>query len=388
MPPFRRRPGTGFGNPYAPRPGPAAPGLATSPFGPPQLTAAPARGGGSDGSIAGPGTVSPSTWPPLPPSYDKYIDALVTAKPRLTDDDIDRILAYDARRGANEQALNQREQALMTPPNERVPAYLAPPTSMVGRMAYDDIRANIASDPFLTPMERYVFSRLLTYEGLKTDPGRGNTGNKNPDTSRGGLTQKTWDKLQSRVHGLRYEENRDTPSLPSDVTQLSLDDMIDGIRAYASQEFDPKHPAGHPVAEVVNPELAYRLNDIQYQHAPGTRNEIWQDGLTRAVSRLVGAGGSPNALAALPSMAKLAEAMKKREENEARNIHKPSDTDLSELRLQAAAEVATHPEFAKALVRGLQDARAAWWLRKQSEDPKHYRYQGSNRARIWGLTRP
>jgi hypothetical protein len=370
MPPFRQRPGAGFGNPYAPRPGLTAPGVATNPFGPPQLAAAPAQGGGSDGPIAGPGTVSPSTWPPLPPSYDKYIDALVTAKPRLTDDDINRILAYDARRGANEQALNQREQAIMTPPNERVPAYVSPPTATVGHADYDNIRAHIGSNSYLTPMERYIFSRLLTHEGLKTDPGDGNTGKKGANPSKGGLTKDTWDALRSRVQDLRAKELRTNPSLPTEVRQLSLDDMIDGIRAYASQEFDP--------------ELAYQLNDIQYQHTPTTRRKIWLDGMSRAMNHLAEAGGSPADLAALSGVASLTAAMKKREENEASlGIHRPSDAELSKLRLQAAAEVATHPEFAKALVRGLQDARAAWWLSNKNKRPE---YKGSNRNRIWGLT--
>lgn len=341
MPPFRRRPGTGFGSASAPRPGPAAPGAPANPFGLVQLAQA---GGYATGENSAP--QRPRAYEPPP--------ALAAA------------INFDAQRSTEDranQALIRREQALMTPPSERDFVYLPLPTAMVSADDYRAIRDRIINNPNLTDQERDIFMRLLTYEGAQYDES---------GHSKGGITEKSWGKykLRDAVQRLRNVEHSTAP-VPQDVKDLTLDDMIDGMRAYASQEFGSGNVnAGHPLDDVSDPDLAYQLYDLQYQYGVNRRKEIWSHALDNVAMYLTQAGQSSDTLATLPSMVKLAQAKK------------ASEGERNRLRLQAAAEIAAHPDLSKLLVRGLREAKAAWWLNNKPQE-----YRGSNVARIWQMTR-
>lgn len=257
---------------------------------------------------------------------------------------VEEIIAFDRRAGAE-------DQARQAPPPFR--DGLPPRTFAVSASGYEAMRDAIEAMPSLSPTERYVFMRILTYEGTGYD-----SSGRVP--SRGGILQSTWNDIKEQISKWRTAEGRNTP-VPESVKDLAVEDIFDAMRAYAQQEFGNDGAA--EFAKIDNRELAFQLFDLEYQYGSESRNTIWNKAAARVVARMEREGLS------LVERVRLLE-----------NIHSLN----SKQRMQAIGYMEER-DVAQEFLGYLQQEKTAWWMDPSHPDRRRG-YTGSTRARIWGMT--
>jgi hypothetical protein len=322
--------------------------------------------------------------------------------PGIKPESFETMMARDAARGAEEQDRHRWEQGHMLGEGQRIGGLFPPPaTYITDEETYSKMLETARTAPNLSPYERNILMKTLTYEGAGYDAG---------GKSRGGIAQNgTWHHtiegtkdpsedrkelplLQKIVAELRRIEGEDTPPF-DDVKGFGIADIYEAMHAYMPQEFLPltaetigksatlaqkleEHHADHPLDAIGNLELAFQVFDTQFQYRPPTRTDIWNKALSAAIPEMYAAlsasGASSSAFRNL-QRAVFGIRTANADGTFAYSL-RPRD------RLKFAIAVGGSEKLAPILTRSLQRARAEWMHEENRNE-----YRGANRARIWGL---